>query len=71
MKIVALAFAVFLAFIFMINLSFKVFTEDNTRLGIGMGIVSVVAFIWALTYLWKKTGIDGKAIEKDDESKKN
>ena len=68
MKIVALAFAVFLAFIFMINLSF---TEDNTRLGIGMGVVSVVAFIWALTYLWKKTGIDGKAIEKDDESKKN
>jgi hypothetical protein len=70
MKIVALAFAVFLAFIFMVNLSFKVFTEDNTRLGIGMGIVSVVAFIWALTYIWKKTGTDGKEI-KDDEAKKN
>lgn len=60
MKIVVQAFVLFVLFIFLINLSFKVFNTVEPWTGIGMGFVSVVAFLWGAYRLWKKTGPDGK-----------
>lgn len=55
MKYAFLSFITIVAFVFLINVAIMMFNTMNAWLGIGVGVVTIVSFLYIVYFLWKKT----------------